>query len=226
MSSMDADAATDWHEIDRFEGGLGWIAYPDETMQRASHALVTDGEIWLVDPVDVPGLDDLLADLGEVAGVVLLLDRHKRDAAEIATRYGVAVHLPDFMAGVEDDLAAPVELFHRELGETGYAAHTVVDNFAWKEAALYNEDSGVLVVPEAVGTADYYLAENERLGVHPVLRLKPPRKLARLRPERILVGHGAGIDNEATRALKDAISGARSRSPALYLKTLKNALPV
>jgi len=39
---MKADGSTTLAEIDRFDGGVGWIAYPDETMQRASHALQTD----------------------------------------------------------------------------------------------------------------------------------------------------------------------------------------
>src|SRR5699024_3715660 len=75
---------TDLVTIDRFDGGVGWLAHPDERMQRASHALSTDDGVWLVDPVDADGLDDLLAEEGDVAGVVILLDRHKRDAARLA----------------------------------------------------------------------------------------------------------------------------------------------
>ncbi len=221
---------TDWIEIDRFgdseSGGVGWIAYPDETMQRASHAIAVDGEVWVIDPVDAEGIDDLFAEFGEVAGVVILLDRHKRDAAAIAQRHGVSVHIPHFMAGVAEDINAPTERFHRELADTGYAAHEVIDNVAWSEAALYGEDSDVLVVPEAVGTADYFLAGNERLGVHPAIRLTPPKKLGRLTPDRILVGHGNGIHEDAANTLSDAVDGARGRTPSLYLKNLKTFLPV
>ncbi|PSP27909.1 hypothetical protein BRC65_03705, partial [Halobacteriales archaeon QH_2_65_14] len=60
-----------------------------------------------------------------------------------------------------------------------------------------------------------------RLGVHPVLRLFPPSKLTRLDPDRLLVGHGAGIHNDASGALEAAIDGARRRMPALYWKNLK-----
>ena len=74
---MKADGRpTEPREIDRWDGGLGWIAHPEETMQRASHALATDEGVWLVDPVDCEGLDQLVEPLGEVAGVVVLLDRH------------------------------------------------------------------------------------------------------------------------------------------------------
>lgn len=217
---------TEWMEIDRYDGGVGWIAHPKETMQRASHAIAVDGDVWVLDPVDVDGLDDLLAEFGDIAGVVVLLDRHKRDAAAIARRHDVSVHVPDFMADIEDDLDAPVTLFHRKLGDTDYAAYPLVDNVFWKEAALYGEDDEVLFVPETVGTVDYFLAGDERLGVHPMLRLKPSRKLARLDPERVLVGHGEGIHEDTADALHDAISGSRRKAPGLYLSTLRSALPL
>jgi hypothetical protein len=235
MGLKGSGLATEWREIDRFEttasgrtsdAGVGWIAYPEEAMQRASHALAVDGDVWVVDPVDAQGIDDLLADLGSVAGVVVLLDRHRRAAAALANRHDVAVHLPAVMDDVADDVDAPVEQFRGELADTGYRAHTVVDNFAWTEVALYGEHNDVLVVPEAVGTTDYFLARGERLGVHPALRLTPPRTLARFAPERVLVGHGAGIHEDATRALDDALSGARGRTPGLYLKNLRSFLPV
>ena len=31
------------YEIDRFDRGVGWIAYPEERMQRASHAVAVPG---------------------------------------------------------------------------------------------------------------------------------------------------------------------------------------
>jgi hypothetical protein len=228
MPMKGSGVATEWTEIDRFDdedgsAGVGWIAHPDETMQRASHALAVDGDVWVVDPVDVEGLDALLGEFGSVAGVAVLLDRHKRDAA--ATRHGVSVHLPEFMRDIADDFDAPVELVHGELGETGYRVHEVVDNVAWSEAALYSEDDGVLVVPESVGTSEYFLAGDERLGVHPAVRLFPPKDLARLAPKRILVGHGPGVHDDATATLEDAISGSRRRAPGLYLKSLKMFLP-
>lgn len=233
MTLKGSGAATDPEEIDRFEfeagpasgGGVGWIAHPGETMQRASHALAVDREVWVVDPVDAAGIDDLIAEFGEVAGVVVLLDRHKRDAGAVARRHDVPVYVPDVLRDIAGDIEAPVERFAGELADTGYTARAVVDNFAWTEAALYSETAGVLVVPEAVGTTDYFLARGERLGVHPALRLKPPRKLARYDPDRILVGHGPGIHGDATETLRDALSGARGRTPGLYLKTLKTFLP-
>lgn len=221
MPMKGSGPATDFREIDRRDEGVGWIAYPNERMQRASHAFVVNGEVWVVDPVDVDGLDDLLAEYGEVAGVVTLLDRHKRDAATVANRHDVAVHVPDWMDGVASEMDAPVERVRSELTE-GCGVHRLIDNAVWQEAVVSIEDSGTLIVPEAVGTAEYFLAGSERLGVHPALRLIPPRrKLRQFSPERVLVGHGAGVHEDAAEALSDALDGSRSRAPGLYAKTLK-----
>lgn len=210
--------------IDRWDGGAGWIAYPDEGMQRASHTLAADGEVWVVDPVDAPGVDDLLAEYGDVAGVVVGLDRHTRDAATVARRHDAPVYVSDWMTGVADDVDAPVERFGRTLPGTDYRAITVHDRTVppWQEVALYRERDGTLLVPESVGTAPFFLAADERLGVHPALRFFPPKRaLSGLRPDRVLVGHGEGVFDRADRALSDALSGSRRRSPKLYAETLR-----
>ncbi|WP_394337271.1 hypothetical protein [Halegenticoccus soli] len=224
---LKGDGPANLREIDRWEGGVGWIAYPDEAMQRAGHALAIDGDVWVVDPVDAPSLDGLLAEFGEVAGVVVGLDRHKRDADLLAERHDVPVYLPDWMTGVASELDAPVERFSRRLPDTGYRALTIKNSAVppWQEVGLYCEEDGTLLVPESVGTSEFFLADGERLGVHPMLRLLPPKRpLAGLRPNRILVGHGAGVFEDATAALREALSGSRRRTPALYGKTIRALL--
>lgn len=216
---------TDWIEIDRAEHGVGWIAHPDEAMQRASHAIERDGTVWVLDPVDVDGLDDLLAEFGEVGGVVILLDRHKRDCATVANRHDVPVYVPAFMDDVEEELDAPVERVRHDLADSGLAVHELCDKRYWQEALLYDRDDGLLVVPEAVGTTEYFLTGSERLGVHPLLRLTPPRSLTRLDPQRIRVGHGEGIDEDASEALASAIDGSRRRAPGLLVKNVLNFFP-
>lgn len=228
MSFRIDERATDFREIDRFDHGVGWIAHPEERMQRASHALEVDGEVWLIDPLDADGLDDLLAEFGEVAGVVVLLDRHKRDAAAIADRHDVPVYLPEFFEGVAEELPSetPIARFGDELADTGIEALTVVNNRFWQEAALYDREAGTLVVPESVGTADYFRVRGERLGVHPMRRAVPPREtLGGLRPDRVLVAHGPGVLSGATGTLADALEGARRRAPLLYAKTARSLLP-
>ncbi len=230
---MKASGAAADSETFRWEGGLTWIAHPDEAMQRASHALVAGGSgetdadetgepsVWLVDPVDTPDLDETIADLGEVAGVVVLLDRHERDAAAVARRHDVPVYVHATMDDVAESLDADVERFDAELADTGYRAIRVLDRSLWTEVALFSPADGTLVVPEAVGASDYFLATDERLGVHPALRLLPPRgSLGGLAPDRIAVGHGAPVVDDAPDALADALAGARRRTPQLYVNTL------
>lgn len=221
------DRASDVRVIDRSDEGVGWIAHPEETMERASHALSVDGDVWVVDPVDGDGVDDLLAEYGTVAGVVVALDRHRRDAAAIARRHDVPVYLPDWFDGVASELEdVPVVRFGAELADTGIEAHVVRNSRFWQEVALYDPDRGTLLVPESVGTASYFRAGDERLGVHPMRRSIPPRdSLGGFDPERIWVGHGAGIQAEAAAVLDDALAGSRRRLPRLYAETARQLLP-
>lgn len=225
------DESAELEPIDRVAGGVGWIAHPEEAMQRASHALAADGGLWVVDPVDAPGLDDLLAEYGTVKGVVVTFGRHTRDAAEIARRHGVPVWLPDRFDGVAGKLPdrTPVARFGSEVGESGLEARVVADGRFWQEVALYDSDRGVLFVPESVGTAPYFLAGEERLGVHPIRRPFPPHEELRGfvgNVEMVLVGHGAGVTSDASRALSDALSSARRGAPRLYAESLRRFAPL
>lgn len=217
---MKGSGRTDLTVVDRFEGGVGWIAYPDEVMQRASHALVGDGGLWVVDPVDARGLEDLLAEYGEVAGVVVLLARHERDAAAVASRHGVSVHVPEWMSGVAGSIDAPVERFDDRVG--GFEAGRLIDNPFWQEATL--SDGETLVVPEALGTVGYFTVGERDLGVHPLLRAVPPRSLRAFEPARLLVGHGEGCFEDVPERIRRAVDESRRTMPSLYLETIRNAI--
>ena len=67
--------------------GVTWVI--DDPLLRASHALVDEGRVWLVDPVDAPEALERAAALGEPAGVLQLFVAHPRDGAAIAKRLGV-----------------------------------------------------------------------------------------------------------------------------------------
>lgn len=215
---------TQLREIDRWDGGIGWIAYPDETMQRASHALATDDGVYVVDPVDAAGVDDLVGEFGDVAGVLVLLDRHRRDSATVAARHDVPVFIPEWMTGVASKLDAPVERLGDGLSDTGYEVRRVVDNPFWQEAALYDESAGVLLVPESLGTVNYFTTGSETVGVHPFRRLTPPRNLRSLSADRLLVGHGPGVERDAQRAIDDAVSNSVTRAPAAMVNAVKGFL--
>ncbi|WP_267639851.1 hypothetical protein [Haloarchaeobius amylolyticus] len=227
MPMKGSGSADQYRIVNEHDGGFGWIPYPDETMQRACHALVVDDEVWVVDPVDIPDLDELLAERGEVAGVVVTLDRHKRDSAAIANRHDVPVYIPTWMDGVAEELDAPVERFGDELADTGYRTLRLRDNRFWQEAGLWNPETGTLWVPESVGTVSYFCGSGERLGVHPMLRAVPPKRLlGDLDPDRILVGHGEGVELRPREALQEALSNSRKKMLGLYAKNAKSLLPV
>lgn len=205
--------------VDLFDhdAGFSWIADPGETLQRASHALTIDGAVWLVDPVDAAAVRDRLAS-ATVAGVVLLLDRHKRDSAQFARRHEVPVWLPPTLEDLAEALDAQTASLESELAP--YHAQPLISNPAWTEVVL--TDGETLVVPEAVGTAGHFTTDEHPLGVHPLLRAVPPRTLGSMRPDRILVGHGPPVTTNATAALETALSGARRRAPRLYGALLKD----
>jgi hypothetical protein len=214
---MKGSGETDLTVIDRYDDGVGWLAYPDESMKRAAHAVVSGDGLWVVDPVDADGVDDLLAEYGEVAGVVVLFDRHTRDSAAVAKRHDVPVYVPEWMSGVAGKLDAPVERVEDGVG--AFALERVVDNPLWQEAALF--DGETLVVPEALGTVSYFRAPGEDVGVHPMLRALPPRSLSEYAADRLLVGHGEGVFEDVRPAIPNAVEGARRRMVPLYLDNVK-----
>ena len=175
------------------EWGAGWIASEPAAMRRASHALSHDDGVWLVDPVDGDGLDELIAPLGEVRGVIQLLDRHNRDCAALALRHGVP------------HLATP---FDRVAGAP-FEPVTVVRWSGWRETAMWWPEHRALVVAEALGTSPYYPVPGEALGVHPALRLTPPRALWPYSPRHLLPCHGEPVEGDD---LGDRIRAAIDRS--------------
>lgn len=184
--------------VDDITGVVGWLDDEDR-LKRTSHALGVDGKVWLVDVVDHPQLEEWIAELGEPAGVIQLLDRHNRDGAVVAERLGVPLHvLPPTLPG------------------TPFEFRRVVRFRWWREAALWWPERRLLVVADALGTIPYFCAGAEPVGVHPFLRPWPPRSLRGLEPDHLLVGHGAGVHRHPA-ALDSALRTARRRLPRLLL---------
>ena len=219
MPNYDRSAPAGFEEIDRWDDGVGWLAHPDETGRRASHAVRGGEGIWLLDPLDAPGVDDLIADLGEVAGVAVLSNWHARDADVFARRYDVPVHLPAWMTRVEDRIDARVVRYPTGpgdggFGDAGFHVRQCNPFPGWREGIALRESDGTLYVPESLGTAPAYTVGDERLGVTVIRRPFPPHDLlADVEPERVLVGHGTGVDEAAGEALADVLAGARRRFP-------------
>ena len=166
-------------------------------MERCSHALTVDGRIWLIDPVDNPRVDTL----ENVTGVIQLLDRHNRDCAAVAKRLRVPHHV------VPRDSIPP------------FGFIDIRRNRRWNEVALWWDDRRILVCADALGSVAYFRAKNEPFGVHPLLRLFPPKRaLGDLEPEHILFGHGSGYHgSDAPQRLRDALETSRRRLPRALL---------
>lgn len=211
--------------IDRWEGGAGWFAHPDETIARASHVVATESGAFVFDPIDAPGVDDLIAEFGDLAGVAVGSSWHARDAGEMADRHDVPVWIPEWMERVEDRVDAPVKRYSDRLPGTRFRVRPYLPLPTWDEAILYRERDGTLYVPESLGTSATFRVGRERLGVAVHVRLIPPRKqLADLDPDRILVGHGVGVFEDADYALEYALRNARKRAPRAFLDQTATAV--
>jgi len=187
------------NSIQRHPLGLTWV----ETggLRRAAHALRADGRVWLVDPFEDDVALSAASELGQTAGVIQLLDRHNRDCARIAQRFEV-----------------PLVRVPQELPHSPFTVVQVVRRPWWHEVGLWWEQERALVIAETVGTAPAF-ALGRRLGLHPMLRLTPPRgALTAHDPQRVFVGHGAPLESGAAAAISQALSAARSDIPQLILK--------
>jgi hypothetical protein len=171
--------------------GFSWIA--KERMTRTSHALASDGRVWLVDPVDWPEAIERARGLGQPAAVLQLLDRHNRDSVAVAEQLGVP------------HLVVPATL-----PGTPFEVVEVKRSRRWQEVALWWAERRTLVVAEALGTNAFFPVGDDRVGVHGLLKPIPPRFLGRYEPEHLLVGHGDGVHGpEATAAVRQALSRSR-----------------
>jgi hypothetical protein len=178
--------------VDELDGVLGWIE--DARVRRTSHALAAEGRVWIVDPIEADDVDERILGLGEPVAVIQLLDRHERDCAAFAARFGVPLHVvPRSLPG------SPFEL------------RPVVSLRFWREVALWWPERRILVCADVLGTVPFFRAGDEPVGMHPLLRLWPPRDLRGLDVRHALVGHGEGVADGA--AVERALATARRRLP-------------
>ena len=192
--------------LDQHDAGLTWVL-DDEAMWRASHALVDEGRMWLVDPLDRGDAIERAVALGTPAGVIQLLDRHNRDSAALADRLGVPhLRLPDAIPG------SPFEVVK------------LVDVPRWREHALWWPARRALVVAEAIGTGPFFRSGDVRAGIHLLLRLRPPQALKAYDPEHLLVGHGRALHGtDAGAAVREAYARSLRDLPGTIARLPKMA---
>lgn len=165
-------------------------------MERAFHALVDEGRVWLVDPLDGPELE-AAAELGEPAAVLQLLDRHNRDCAGIAARLGIPhLRVPD------------------SIPDSPFEAIAAVRVPRWQETALWWPARKALIVAEVLAANEMHTGGGQRVGMHLFLRPWPPQSLRGYEPEHLLLGHGRGVHGpEAAADLETAYARARRDLP-------------
>ena len=177
--------------------GLTWVG--DDPLERAAHALVHDGRVWLVDPFEDEEALARVAELGELAGVLQLFVAHERDGKAIAQRLGAPfLSLPD------------------QVPDAPFSVIRLDSVKVWKERALWWPEPKGLVVAESIGTAAHYAVGEGPAGVHMIRRPLPPNTLKPFKPEHLLVGHGRPLHgSEAADGLREALSRSRRDIPTL-----------
>ena len=187
-------------DFETHDVGASWVG--GDVLFRASHALVHEGRVWIVDPVDDGDALERVRALGEPAAVLQLLDRHNRDSAAVAQRLGVPHHkVPDV------------------LPDTPFSLLKIDFLRGWHERALWWPDLEALVVPESIGTAPAFAVGRGPAGVHPMRRLAPPYTLRAFVPRHLLVGHGMPLHgSDAAGGLIDALERSRADLPRMVLK--------
>jgi hypothetical protein len=206
--------------------GCSWTPAGDGAMELHSHALRDADSVWLIDPIDGEGLDDALATLGgSVEHVVVLLDRHQRDAAAIAARHDATLHV---VAGpIRQPVPAHAQRFDDAIPDSPFTVMPVRDSGKlWQERALWWPEHKLLVVAESLGSSAAFRAGTDtQVAVHPMLRLTPPRAaFAAATPRTILFGHGPAVTDDATGALHTALAESRTSTPGFLLSSTRAAL--
>ncbi|MFB6203479.1 MAG: hypothetical protein ABEK01_03215 [Candidatus Nanohaloarchaea archaeon] len=215
--------------IDRDGYGLGWLAAPEEGARRASHAVYGEDGVYLFDPLDSDGVDEIIGSMeDEVEGVAVLSTYHTRDADVFADRYDVPVYLPEDFDRVEERLESEVREVGdgEELGNSGFEVWSFdpVESFQdvlpvsrWRESIAYRESDGTLYTPDLM--SEMASAGEEELGVYLMCRVFPPdHHFEELEPERILSGHGEGVFEDADQELEESLEKARARLPKALIE--------
>lgn len=220
---MTTDGDGSW--VTRWDDGFSWIADPDEDIGRASHALEIGGDLHLIEPVDAPDLDDHLSTVGDPQGVIVVMDRHTRDAEAIADRWDVPIFAPEAFDRIAANLSVPPEPLEPLLEGSSWRSIPLVDNRFWQELALWSSKRRTLLVQEVLGTLSYFCVGDEPIGMHQVSRIRPPRRaLEAVRPRRLLVGHGKPIASVDLEAYRRTLRLGRRRLPRAMIGAVRGVL--
>lgn len=204
--------------VHRTDHSITWGVDDQGLLACRSHALRDDdGRVWIIDPVEMVGLDDAIRAMGEPAGVIVLLDRHLRAAPAVASRLGVPLYFPE--GTQRQRLPEDVVRYADQIDGCPFEFPLVRQSGrAWIERALWWPAQRLLVIAEAVGTVDYFRAHaGDVCGLHPMMHARPPRGLMGFDPELVLVGHGDPLERPGE-AIDQVIMRGRRDMGAVMLR--------
>lgn len=228
MTVFERGSADEPTYLDGPPSGFGWIAHPNESGRRSSHAFVGPDGVWLVDPLDADGVDERIRETGAVAGVVACSNYHARDAERFARRYGVPVTVPPWLDRVAGQIDTRVRRT-RTVADDSIRFHRLGPIPGWTEALAVADDT--VYVADALARRS--AVGEEVVGLVLPFRLRPPRAAfaattpadatdartenatdARTEfPARLLTGHGRGVHDNAAEALSLALTAPWRRLP-------------
>lgn len=124
------------------------------------------------------------------------------------------------MTRVADELDVATETYTApagelvEIGESDIWVRTIDPATAWRELLVYRPTDGTLRIADMLLNIPIMKVGDERIGCHFFHRFAPPREaFADIDPERLLLGHGEGIFDDAAASLEYTLSNARRNVP-------------
>jgi len=145
------------------------------------------------------------------------------DAAVFAERHGVPVTVPAGLDRAAERVDAPVRRVTDSLA--GFELRPLEPLGAWTETVAYRESDRTLYVPDVLSSGAAVTVGDERLGLNVLARLRPPREtFADMAPDRVLLGHGEGVFDDAAGALDESLAKARRRLPRALVSTAPREL--
>jgi len=175
----------------------------------ATYVLVRGGEAAVVD-TGVDGSADAIGAVLEKAGPgwagvrhVVLTHKHPDHAGSIGDVLGRATKATGYLgAGDISEVTAPRKLEALADGDEVFGMQIVGSpGHTRGHMAVYDPDTGVLLAGDALNNNEELTGSNPSFTEDPDAARATVRKLARLQPRTILVGHGDPIRRDAADAL-------------------------
>ncbi|MHB8395773.1 MAG: MBL fold metallo-hydrolase [Thermoplasmataceae archaeon] len=84
-----------------------------------SHLLLKDGKTVLIDPIAMPGLNQMIKILGEPVAIIMTVHSHIRGCPLISKQMGIPLYIPDIEAVSEDEKITNmfIDLYNMRHGE-------------------------------------------------------------------------------------------------------------